>query len=45
MVGFRNVAVHSYEKLQLPILESIVTRNLTDFDTFLSEITHPHPQS
>lgn len=39
MVGFRNIAVHSYEKLQRPILEAIVGRNLTDFETFLSELS------
>jgi uncharacterized protein YutE (UPF0331/DUF86 family) len=39
MVGFRNIAVHSYEKLQRPILEAIVTRHLVDFETFLSELS------
>ncbi len=41
MVGFRNVAVHSYEKLHRQILEAIVERHLTDFESFLSEIMHP----
>ena len=40
MVGFRNVAVHSYQQLQLPILESILAKYLGDFETFLDEITH-----
>lgn len=39
MVGFRNIAVHSYEKLQRPILEAIVTRHLTDFEAYLSELS------
>ena len=43
MVGFRNIAVHSYEKLQLPILEAIVDRHLGDFEDFLSDLTSPPP--
>ena len=39
MVGFRNIAVHSYEKLQQPILEAIVQHHLKDFETFLAEIS------
>ena len=38
MVGFRNIAVHSYQDLQRPILEAILTRHLHDFETFLREI-------
>ncbi len=38
MVGFRNIAVHSYEKLQHSILEAIVQHHLTDFETFLNEL-------
>ena len=38
MVGFRNIAVHSYQDLQRPILEAILTRHLPDFETFLQEI-------
>ena len=38
MVGFRNIAVHSYQSLQLPILQSILSKQLTDFETFLEEI-------
>jgi uncharacterized protein YutE (UPF0331/DUF86 family) len=39
MVGFRNIAVHSYQDLQRPILEAILTQHLHDFETFLREIT------
>jgi uncharacterized protein YutE (UPF0331/DUF86 family) len=39
MVGFRNIAVHSYEKLQRPILQAIVEHHLTDFETYLGELT------
>jgi uncharacterized protein YutE (UPF0331/DUF86 family) len=31
MVGFRNIAVHSYEKLQQPILAAIVKITLVIF--------------
>lgn len=41
MLGFRNIAVHSYEKLQRPILEAIVSSHLTDFEDFLSDLTSP----
>ena len=41
MVGFRNIAVHSYQKLQRSILEAIVERHLTDFESFLTEIMPP----
>ncbi len=38
MVGFRNLAVHEYQKLQRPILESIVTERLGDFTEFATAI-------
>jgi uncharacterized protein YutE (UPF0331/DUF86 family) len=41
MVGFRNIAVHSYQKLQRPILEAIVSRHLSDFEEFLSDLSTP----
>ncbi len=44
MVGFRNIAVHCYEKLQRPILEAIISRHLTDFEDFLEEL-FPAPES
>lgn len=31
MVGFRNIAVHDYQALQLPITVSIITRHLDEF--------------
>ncbi|MDX3772993.1 DUF86 domain-containing protein [Chromatiaceae bacterium AAb-1] len=31
MVGFRNIAVHDYQKLQLPITVAIIEKHLTDF--------------
>lgn len=34
MVGFRNIAVHDYQALQIPIVISIITRHLDDFLAF-----------
>jgi len=31
MVGFRNIAVHQYQQLQLPITVSIITHHLDEF--------------
>jgi len=31
MVGFRNVAIHDYRRLNLDVVRSIVTTHLTDF--------------
>lgn len=31
MVGFRNIAVHDYQTLQLPITVNIITRHLDEF--------------
>ncbi|MEY2892539.1 MAG: hypothetical protein RJA98_2447 [Pseudomonadota bacterium] len=31
MVGFRNIAVHDYQRLLLPILVSVIERNLEEF--------------
>ncbi|MCW8957718.1 MAG: DUF86 domain-containing protein [Gammaproteobacteria bacterium] len=31
MVGFRNVAVHNYQQLSIPIVQSILESSLTDF--------------
>ncbi len=34
MVGFRNVAVHDYQRLNLDVVKSIVTERLGDFQDF-----------
>ncbi|MEI6177712.1 MAG: DUF86 domain-containing protein [Verrucomicrobiota bacterium] len=39
MVGFRNIAVHSYQQLQRPILEAILQHHLGDFRIYLAEIS------
>lgn len=38
MVGFRNVAVHEYTRLNLEVVHSIITKQLDDFRTFSSTI-------
>ena len=38
MVGFRNVAVHDYRKLNLDILRSILENHLDDFRNFAKTI-------
>ena len=38
MVGFRNIAVHDYQKLLLPILQRVVTVHLNDFLRFTAAI-------
>ena len=38
MVGFRNIAVHEYQTLQLPITVAIITKHLDEFLEFSSHI-------
>ncbi|MDU8607789.1 type VII toxin-antitoxin system HepT family RNase toxin [Pseudomonas syringae group sp. 247E2] len=38
MVGFKNIAVHEYQTLQLPITVAIITRHLGDFILFSSAV-------
>ena len=38
MVGFRNIAVHDYQALQLDILQAIVEKHLNDFKDFTKVI-------
>lgn len=40
MIGFRNIAVHQYKKLDLGIVESILRKDLDDLLTF-AEIVRP----
>ncbi len=36
MVGFRNISVHDYEKIKPEIVQQIVKKHLSDFETFYS---------
>ena len=38
MVGFRNIAVHDYQALLLPIVENIITTHLDDFVNFSKQL-------
>jgi uncharacterized protein YutE (UPF0331/DUF86 family) len=38
MVGFRNIAVHDYQSLNLEIVISIIEEHLEDFESFIKEI-------
>ncbi|AHK79841.1 hypothetical protein M911_12540 [Ectothiorhodospira haloalkaliphila] len=38
MVGFRNIAVHDYQSLQLPITISIIKHHLDDFLAYSGQI-------
>lgn len=38
MVGFRNIAVHDYQNLNIEIVISIVEKNLGDFEGFVREV-------
>lgn len=40
MIGFRNIAVHQYRKLDLEIVESVIDRHLDDLLKF-AEIVRP----
>ena len=38
MSGFRNIAVHNYESINIEILKSILKDNLQDFESFYMQI-------
>ncbi len=38
MVGFRNIAVHEYQDLELDILQAIIEEHLNAFTTFTEQI-------
>jgi uncharacterized protein YutE (UPF0331/DUF86 family) len=38
MVGFRNLAVHEYQSLDLDVLRSILEKNLGNFEEFYTSI-------
>ena len=40
MVGFRNIAVHDYQALELEILEAILEKHIDDFKAFTKVILH-----
>lgn len=38
MVGFRNIAIHDYSRINVNILKSILTKNLKDLEDFYSTV-------
>ncbi|SNT24198.1 Uncharacterized conserved protein YutE, UPF0331/DUF86 family [Anaerovirgula multivorans] len=38
MIGFRNIAVHNYQKLNLEILQKVIENHLEDFQEFIDVI-------
>lgn len=38
MIGFRNIAVHNYQKLNIDILQKIIELHLNDFREFIDAI-------
>ena len=38
MVGFRNIAVHDYQAINLDIVRAIITNNLQDVEEFARRI-------
>lgn len=38
MIGFRNIAVHDYQALNLEIVQAIIERHLIDFRQYVEEI-------
>ena len=43
MVGFRNIAIHDYQVLDVNILKAILTKNLRDLEQFYTTVlTHFH---
>ncbi len=42
MVGFRNIAIHEYQSLNLDIVESIIARELGDLTRFAEQSVRRH---
>ncbi|MBI4826304.1 MAG: DUF86 domain-containing protein [Nitrospirae bacterium] len=43
MVGFRNIAVHDYQSINVDILKSILTGNLKDLEEFYTAVLKRFP--
>lgn len=42
MVGFRNIAVHEYQRLQLAVTEHVITQRLDDFKKYCQLLLGKH---
>ena len=38
MIGFRNIAVHDYQNLNMDIVQAIVEKHLDDFEQYISQV-------
>lgn len=38
MMGFRNIAVHNYQEINLMILQKIIENHLDDFEEFINNV-------
>lgn len=38
MIGFRNIAVHNYQKLNLKVIQKVIENHLGDFEKFILEV-------
>lgn len=38
MVGFRNIAVHNYQSVNLAVVEAVIEKHLSDFSEFVAAI-------
>lgn len=44
MVGFRNIAIHDYQSIDVDILKSILTKNLKDLEEFYTVVIETYPE-
>ena len=45
MIGFRNIAVHDYQNLNLEIVVAIIKHHLKDFEQFINEVFNSYLSS
>lgn len=43
MIGFRNIAVHEYQKLQIPIVEAVIREHLDEFLQYSARLLSDRP--
>ena len=43
MVGFRYIALHSYQSVQLPILQRILDHHLVEMEAFIESVNQSRP--
>jgi uncharacterized protein YutE (UPF0331/DUF86 family) len=38
MIGFRNIAVHNYQQINISLLQKVIEKHLGDFEEFITQI-------